>query len=183
MAIRSNIEIVFQTKDAKKAEDEMTRLGKSSGKTKVQVKGLGAQWNIFKAGLGIALFRQVRMELQAWASPIVEAQRKIDMMRNSMTAATGSAAGAADSMRFAADEADRLGLDLAGTTTQFARFTAASRGSGIAGEELRDVFTQVAQAGRVLSLSGEQVQGAFTAIEQIMSKGKTQAEELRGKLG
>src|SRR5690606_5836527 len=41
----------------------------------------------------------------------------------------------------------------------------------------------VANAAGKLKLSNEQVQGTFLALSQMMSKGKVQAEELRGQLG
>ena len=41
----------------------------------------------------------------------------------------------------------------------------------------------MASAGAALALSQDDMQGAFLALGQMISKGKVQAEELRGQLG
>ena len=41
----------------------------------------------------------------------------------------------------------------------------------------------MAQASVVLGMSQEETEGALRAVQQMMSKGKVQAEELRGQLG
>lgn len=182
MATRTNIEIVFETKGAQAAERAMGGMGRSAKTAKVAVKGLGAQWNLFKAGLSISMFRQVRQELAAWVRPLVETQRQLDQMRNSMIAATGSMTAARSELGFVREESERLGLNLAATSLQYARFAAAAKGSGVEAKEVRRIFVAVSESATVLALSSEQTQGAFRAIEQIMSKGRVQAEELRGQL-
>lgn len=47
----------------------------------------------------------------------------------------------------------------------------------------RDIFTGLSESIAVMGLSTENAEGAFTAFQQIASKGKLQAEELRGQLG
>jgi tape measure domain-containing protein len=84
--------------------------------------------------------------------------------------ATGSVEAGDAAMAQAAETAERLGLDLVATERGFSGLLAASREG-------------VASAAAALQLPAEQVQGALTAIEQVMSKGKVQAEELRGQLG
>ena len=42
---------------------------------------------------------------------------------------------------------------------------------------MRDIFTAVSEAGRVMNLTAEQSEGALRAIQQMMSKGTVQAEE------
>lgn len=48
---------------------------------------------------------------------------------------------------------------------------------------MNGIFEAVASAGAALALSQDDMQGAFLALGQMISKGKVQAEELRGQLG
>lgn len=56
-------------------------------------------------------------------------------------------------------------------------------GDSIRGQATRDIFDAVGIAATVMNLSAEQSEGAFLALSQMASKGKVQAEELRGQLG
>lgn len=108
------------------------------------------------------------------------AMQRID---RTFKSATGSAEGGAAAFAFVRKEADRLGADLESTASQYAKITAAARGSALEGEGARQIFLGVAEASRVLGWETEQTTGALRAIEQMISKGKVQAEELRGQLG
>ena len=78
---------------------------------------------------------------------------------------------------------DQYGLNLISTTDAYTKFSAAVRGSALEGEEARKIFTAFAGASAKLALSADQQAGIFRALEQMISKGKIQAEELRGQLG
>ena len=114
---------------------------------------------------------------------LVNASVSLERINNTMRAATGSAAGAAAEMSFVRSEAQRLGLDLESSATQFAQLAAAAKGTSLAGAQTREIFTAVSEASTVLGLSSEQTRGALRALEQMISKGNVQAEELRGQLG
>ena len=109
-----------------------------------------------------------------------EEMRKVEV---AMTAATGSTAAAAAEMGFTRDIADSLGLELFTTARGYSKLAAAAQGTALAGKDTRDVFEAVATAASGLSLSADQTHGALTAIEQMISKGKVSAEELRQQLG
>src|SRR5690606_33218864 len=79
--------------------------------------------------------------------------------------------------------ADRLGIDIGQLADEYTKFTAATKGTVIAGAESRRIFLRVAEAGRVNSLSMADMSGIFRALIQIASKGKVQLEELSGQLG
>ncbi len=85
--------------------------------------------------------------------------------------------------RFWKNESERLGLNLLETAKSYMQIAAAAKGTELDGERTRDIFTAIAEASTVLQLSVDQTNGAIRAIGQIMSKGKVQAEELRGQLG
>ncbi|MDY3879733.1 MAG: tape measure protein, partial [Desulfovibrio piger] len=61
-------------------------------------------------------------------------------------------------------------------------FFAAGQGTSLSGQ-LNQIYTGFSKAGAALALSSDDMQGIFLALGQSMSKGKVQAEELRGQIG
>ncbi len=114
---------------------------------------------------------------------IADANIEVQRFNNSLTVGTGSAEGAAKAMSFVRKSAEDLGLDLRTSAEQFSKLSAASKGTALEGQATRDIFLSIAKASTVLGLSADQAGGALTAVEQIISKGKVSAEELRGQLG
>lgn len=80
-------------------------------------------------------------------------------------------------------QADRIGIEFDRAAKGYAKFAAAASMAGRTREEIRYIWEAFAEVGRVANLSADDLDGVFKAIEQITSKGKIQAEELRGQLG
>lgn len=80
-------------------------------------------------------------------------------------------------------QAARLGITFGTLSEEYAKFAVASQMAGFSTDETRKTFLAVAESARVLKLSQEDTQGVFRALSQMISKGKVQAEELRGQLG
>lgn len=112
-----------------------------------------------------------------------QAAVQLESVTRSLAVATGGAKQGAEAFAFVRAESERLGLALGPTAQEFAKVSAASIGTKLAGEGVRDIFSAVSEASSVLGLSTEQQSGALLALGQIMSKGTVQAEELRGQLG
>ena len=100
-----------------------------------------------------------------------------------MSTAAGGARLAEQAFAFVDAEANRLGLDLLALEQGFLRITAAAKGTTLEGQATRDIFIAIAETSRVLGLSSVEQGQALRAIEQMISKGKVSAEELRGQLG
>ena len=139
---------------------------------RVKSQAIGA----FAAGLGIGA-------IASFTKSIVDSTNKLIGWQNALKAVSPSAEIAAQSLAFVRAEAERLGLNLESMAGQYARFSAATRGTSLEGEKTREIFTSMSEAARVLNLSVESTEGAFRALEQMVSKGTVQAEELRGQLG
>ena len=120
--------------------------------------------------------------LKALATSMIEAQAQTDRFRSSMASIAGEA-NVARELEFVRTTARTLGIDLQTTADAYVKLSAASRGTAIAGEETRAIFTAVSKAATTLGLSSEETNGALLAISQMMSKGTVSAEELRGQLG
>jgi len=120
--------------------------------------------------------------LKALATSMLEAQNQTDKFRSAMASVAGEA-NVARELEFVRTTARTLGIDLQTTADAYVKLSAASRGTAIAGEETRAIFTAVSKAATTLGLSSEETNGALLAISQMMSKGTVSAEELRGQLG
>jgi tape measure domain-containing protein len=95
----------------------------------------------------------------------------------------GDLKAAASDYAFLREEADRLGLVFDDLAPNFANIAIAAKALGLNTTQIRDVFTDTATAAAAMNLSVEDTEGVFRAMTQIFSKGKVQAEELRGQLG
>ena len=73
--------------------------------------------------------------------------------------------------------------DVGTTTEQFTKLTAATTANGISVEDTAEVYRGLAAANLALGGNSERLQGILLATGQVFSKGKVQAEELRGQIG
>ena len=116
------------------------------------------------------------------AKAAFDADLRMERLRKAYESVTGSSAGAVEELRYIYETTQRLGLQFQTTAEAARNFFAASRGTGLE-KDARGIFEAVSQAGAALSLSQDDMRGIMIAISQMMSKGKVQAEELRGQLG
>jgi tape measure domain-containing protein len=133
-------------------------------------------------------YKALRKSAEAYASykivnEITQTGLEFDRMERALYAATGSMQSASEEMQFLRAETNRVGISLLGTGRAYAQLSAAAKGTTITQQEIREIFSSVAEASVVLGLSADDTKGAFRALTQVMSKSKVQAEELRGQLG
>lgn len=88
-----------------------------------------------------------------------------------------------EAQQFISDLAEEAGADVFELTSAYTKFLASAKTTTLTLEQTNNIFRQTAKAAGVLGLSTEDTNGAFRALEQILSKGKVQAEEIRGQLG
>lgn len=112
-----------------------------------------------------------------------EVIQTLDKMRNSLRYALGDSGQAELAMRKVFDVSQELGINFEQNAVIFSKFAAAARGTSLQGEETMRIFTAFSKAATVLGLSADDTQGIFLALTQMISKGRVQAEELRGQLG
>ncbi|WP_372826538.1 tape measure protein [Polaromonas sp.] len=127
-------------------------------------------------------FKALTGELTQFEKVMVTAQTQAEKLRNTLSFAVGKENAARD-MVFLRDTSRELGLEFVTTAQQYAKLAAASRGTNMEGRQTRELFVAISRASTVMSLSVEETEGAFRAVQQMMSKGKVMAEELRGQLG
>ena len=112
----------------------------------------------------------------------LDAALQADRLSKAYTTITGSSASAQQQLSYLYDVSNRLGLQFQSTAESAKTFFAAGKGSSLE-KDMNAIFESVASAGAALALSQDDMQGAFLALGQMISKGKVQAEELRGQLG
>lgn len=112
----------------------------------------------------------------------LEAALQADRLSKAYTTITGSSSAAQQQLSYLYDVSNRLGLQFQSTAESAKTFFAAGKGSSLE-KDMNGIFEAVASAGAALALSQDDMHGAFIALGQMISKGKVQAEELRGQLG
>lgn len=107
----------------------------------------------------------------------------IPTIKNTLVAASGSTKQAAKDFAFLEAESNRLGVSIRETSKGFVQLSASTLGSSLEGQATKDLFSATLEVSRSLNMSTEATEGAIRSFSQMVSKGKVQAEELRGQLG
>lgn len=113
---------------------------------------------------------------------VLDASLQMDRLNKAYATITGSSSAAQNQLDYMYDVTQRLGLQFQGTAEAAKGFFAAGKDSTLK-DHLNGIFESVSMAGSALALSKDQMDGVFLALGQMISKGKVQAEELRGQLG
>ncbi|MES3001331.1 MAG: tape measure protein [Pseudomonadota bacterium] len=145
----------------------------------------------------LSLYQRIRGQLLSVAGAYVGlfgainlVQKSIDdvntkaAVQNRLLVVTGNdAAAAAKEYEYLRKESERLGTNFVSLANGYSKFAIAAKGANLGAEETRFIFESFAETSKVFRLSTDETAGVFRALEQILSKAKIQAEELRGQLG
>jgi tape measure domain-containing protein len=172
--MNNSVEYILSLKDRfssgiKSATNETEKLNGAMGTTQKLALGIGAAIGAIGGGL---IVRE-----------IVNVTAAMEGLQNQLKFASGSAEQGSRDFEYLKNITKEMGLDFKTSADAFAKFSGAARGTILEGQGVRDVFESVGMASTVMQLSAEQSEGAFRALEQMLSKGKVSAEELRGQLG
>ena len=107
----------------------------------------------------------------------------LESLTMSLEAAVGSATKADKELKYLSKTTERLGLSFKASIDGFTQLSASAKETSLEGANVEKIFTGVSEAAAVMGLSVDDQNGVFRALSQMMSKGKIQAEELRGQLG
>ena len=135
--------------------------------------------DILRAGLAYVSFQGIISATREVFSDTV----KLDSLQSSLAVVSGNQQELAINNKFLTDTTHQLGLEQISAATAFKNFYAASTLAGISADETRKIYFSAAAASANLKLSQEDTNGVLLAFSQIASKGKVQAEELRGQIG
>ncbi|BBQ07562.1 tape measure protein [Elizabethkingia anophelis] len=130
------------------------------------------------AAIGIALSLS---SIIAFGKEVTTVTAKFEGMTNAIEFASGQ--DGAKNIAFLDERIKSLNLNMESSYKGFQTLSGSLKGTALEGQATRDIFDAVGIAATVMNLSAEQSEGAFLALSQMASKGKVQAEELRGQLG
>lgn len=173
-AIALNQQVSQLQAEFRGAGDVGNQIGTSIGKAFENAKG-----QITQMVLGYIGFQA----LLSQGTASVETVIALDSLDAALRTVSGSERELAINQQFLAETTNQLGLEYLGAATAFKGFYAASTQAGISADETRRIFFSAASASAALKLSQQDTNGVLLAFSQIASKGKVQAEELRGQIG
>lgn len=177
--------------EARASKDALNQLGDSTRKVSNESAALTSQTTAqtaslasMKTGLIAAAGAYVSFSsAMAGGKALIETALANERLNNTLIVATGSAEAAARETAFLRDASEKLGLQFVTNASQYAKLAAAAKGTALEGQATRDIFLAVSKAATVLGMSVADASGSLLAIQQMISKGKVSAEELRGQFG
>lgn len=125
------------------------------------------------AGLGLASF----------IGNMKETAVQLSVVKATLENVSKSTEEYGESLEFLRRIAKEYGQDQNALTMSFAKFSAAATGAGVSLEQVKSIFESLTRAAGAYHLSAESTASVMLAVEQMFSKGKVTAEELRRQLG
>lgn len=122
-------------------------------------------------------------QLAEFGKQSVMTSAKVQGLNNAITFASKSEKDGAKNLKFLSDLTSSHGSNLMAASEGYKTFLGAMLSSNFAMDQKNKMFGQVDTALTVMNASADDSKGVFLALGQIMSKGKVQAEELRGQIG
>ncbi|HDQ0080625.1 phage tail tape measure protein [Escherichia coli] len=171
----------FNEKLAKLNSSVREAIAKARGHTSTSINNTSDAFNNL-ASNAIKLsgaFYSVMGALNAYKA-IMNAGLKRDSAQRAAKFVLGDKASEAET--FIRGLADKTGLNISEGLSSYAKFAAGAQGS-MSQEQTQELFGNATAMSRLMGLSNDELKGILKAFEQMASKGKIQAEELRGQLG
>lgn len=112
----------------------------------------------------------------------LDAALNLDRLNKAFSTIGGSSARGAARLDYLREVSDRLGQNFYQTAEAAKGFFAAGAGTAVEGD-LQKIFESVTEASTALGLSSDEYNRTLLALQQMISKGKVSAEELRQQLG
>lgn len=143
----------------------------------------GRVTDILKGVVGASAIGNIANGIVGIATDAYETVKALDAQNLALKSVFETEAQMAFQKEYLSELTNKYGLELVSTTDAYVKYSAAVKGTYLEGEQARKIFDSFSGASAKLGLSAEQSTGIFRALEQMISKGKIQAEELRGQLG
>lgn len=172
------------TKEALKLQKEIDKLNKSTSAYMQKNGSLkGRVTDVLKAmGIGNVV-DNVASSFYKWGQKAVETSMKLDTLHLSQKAVFKTSEEVNRQNEFLTKTANRYGIEILGLSDAYTKFAASAQGTYLEGKRTQDIFDAVSRSSALLGVSSDETNGILRALGQMMSKGKVQAEELRGQLG
>lgn len=164
--------------------EEMNRLQKATGKNQLQVgrydmvnqKLIGTLRNLAATYISLAAAQQA-------VNAVYTDTKEIDRLDKAYQMVIQDGQEIGETYDWLADKAEAYGVDVLTLQQTYLKFRVAARETNLSLDEQRNIYDSVIKSSAIMGNTTEETSGILRALEQILSKGKVQAEELRGQLG
>ena len=144
---------------------------------KREMLGLKSAFSNFAASMGAGLgIYQIVSQVASVTKELSSAKAVLSNVSDSQTSYN-------DSIQFATKLAKDYSQDMVSLIAQLGQFQAACKGSGLALDDVNNIYASIVKSATYFHLSSQQTEQALLAVQQMMSKGKISAQELRLQLG
>lgn len=144
---------------------------------KREMLGLKSAFSNFAASMGAGLgIYQIVSQISSVTKELSSAKAVLSNVSDSQSAYN-------DSIQFATQLAKDYSQDMVSLIAQLGQFQAACKGSGLALDDVNNIYASIVKSATYFHLSSQQTEQALLAVQQMMSKGKISAQELRLQLG
>ena len=194
--VQAEATLVSQSKRATSAINDLSAAFRKHG---TATREATKWWEAFNKGQRTTLgyTQRLKGELLAYATAFVGVQAAVNLAGGAIdafkskqqilsrlqVASGGDSRAAAAEYEYLAGQAERIGFNFQKSAGAYAKFLIAAKSGNVSLQDSRFIFEQFATASVNAGLSTEDFEGSLKALEQMLSKGKIQAEELRGQLG
>ena len=107
----------------------------------------------------------------------------MDRMARALSSVQGGAKPAQESIKYLREESERLGVVFKDQIQGFLLFSAATKGTALAGEQTKQMYSDLMESVASFQLTQEDAYQSVRAVQQMLNKGSIQAEEFRGQFG
>lgn len=173
---QSTLEFAKYQKAVLKADASIGRFQRNVGNYSGALGKAGAAFRNFVGVFGV-------FSASLIAKDIFDTIKELDGLNKALKQVTETQEAFNAAQLFIKALAEEAGVEIKGLQQAYVKFFASAKTTNLTLAETQNIFRQVAKAGAVLGLSTDDINGSFRALEQILSKGKVQAEEIRGQLG
>lgn len=158
------------------ADNAVGRFNRNVGNYPSQaVRGLRDLIGAFGIVGGVSLFAVV-------AKDVFQTTKELQSLNNALKLVTETESNFAEQQQFLQKVAESYGLEIKSLSKLFTQFYVSAKDK-LSSEEIQNIFESISKAGSSMGLSVESQERSFLALNQMMSKGKITAEELRNQLG
>lgn len=175
----STLEAAFKRLEAVK----LTNLEKSVDRSQRKVQGLNRSIQITLRNLATFATIGISLAIGREFAQAIESALELERISRRLQFSGGFRGGSAEGLSELRSLTKELGLSFRDTANSFSLFQASIQGTRLEGELGLEVFRNFSEAFATLGISGSDLEGSFRAINQVISKGRVQAEELRNQLG
>ena len=174
-----------------KAGLDVRNFNKGVNKIQESISKLKAAFMSFAGGIGIGLgFEKLISTVKDTAVNLDVAKNTLKNVSN-VTKTLKTSVGDLDvtidnyssNLEYVKGLSNEYGQDLVTLISNFAKFTAAAKGTSLGLEDQKLVYESLVRASATYHLSADKTNDVMNAVVQMMSKGKIVAEELRRQLG